>query len=83
MKFFPAFFKQILPSDNITQQLFIVNWCRMKPFMALSSCCSHVLLHMMEPFIRRVGRYQRDNQNPYIQEQTTQWPKEKVQKDKQ
>ena len=24
-----------------------------------------------------------DNQNPYIEEQTTQWPKEKVQKDKQ
>ena len=33
---------------------------------------------------RRVWRYQRDNQNPYIEEeQTTQWPKEKVQKDKQ
>jgi hypothetical protein len=29
-------------------------------------------------------RYQRGNQNPYIEEeQTTQWPKEKVQKDKQ
>ena len=24
-----------------------------------------------------------DNQNPYIEEQTTHWPKEKVQKDKQ
>jgi hypothetical protein len=23
-----------------------------------------------------------DNQNPYMEEQTTQWPKEKVQKDK-
>ena len=34
--------------------------------------------------LRRVWRYQRDNQNPYIEEeQTTQWPKEKVQKDKQ
>jgi hypothetical protein len=33
---------------------------------------------------RRVWRYQRDNQKPYIEEeQTTQWPKEKVQKDKQ
>jgi hypothetical protein len=32
----------------------------------------------------RVWRYQRGNQNPYIeQEQTTQWPKEKVQKEKQ
>jgi len=26
---------------------------------------------------------QRGNQNPYIEGQTTQWPKEKVQKDKQ
>ena len=34
--------------------------------------------------IRRVWGYQRGNQNPYIEEeQTTQWPKEKLQKDKQ
>ena len=34
--------------------------------------------------LRRVWRYQRGNQNPYIEEeQTRQWPKEKVQKDKQ
>jgi hypothetical protein len=34
--------------------------------------------------IRRAWRYQRSNQNPYIEEeQTTQWLKEKVQKDKQ
>jgi len=34
--------------------------------------------------LRRVWRYQRGNQNPYIEEeQTTQWPKEKVKKDKQ
>jgi len=34
--------------------------------------------------LRRVWSYQRGNQNPYIEEeQTTQWPKEKVQKDKQ
>ena len=32
----------------------------------------------------RVWRHQRGNQNLYIEEeQTTQWPKEKVQKDKQ
>jgi hypothetical protein len=32
----------------------------------------------------RVWRYQRGNQNPYIEEeQTTKWPKEKEQKDKQ
>jgi hypothetical protein len=34
--------------------------------------------------VRRLLRYQRGNQNLYIEEeQTTQWPKEKVQKDKQ
>jgi hypothetical protein len=34
--------------------------------------------------LRRVWRYHRGNQNPYIEEeQTTQWPTEKVQKDKQ
>jgi len=34
--------------------------------------------------VRRVWRYQRGNQNPYIEEeQTTQWPKEIVQKEKQ
>ena len=32
---------------------------------------------------RRIGRYQRGNQNPYIEERTTQWLNEKVQKDKQ
>ena len=33
---------------------------------------------------RKVWRYQRGNQNPYIEEeQTAEWPKEKVQKDKQ
>jgi len=33
--------------------------------------------------VRRVWRYQWSNQNQYIEEeQTTQWPKEKVQKDK-
>jgi hypothetical protein len=34
--------------------------------------------------IRRVWRYQRGNQNPYIEEkQSTQWPNKKVQKDTQ
>ena len=28
--------------------------------------------------LRRVWSYQRYNQNPYIEEHTTQWPKEKV-----
>jgi len=34
--------------------------------------------------LRSVWRHQRGNQNPYIdEEQKTQWPKEKVQMDKQ
>jgi hypothetical protein len=34
--------------------------------------------------VSTVWRYQRDNQNPYVKEgQTTQWPKEKRQQDKQ
>jgi hypothetical protein len=33
--------------------------------------------------MRSVWKYQRGNQIPYTEEQTTQWPKEKVQKDKQ
>ena len=38
----------------------------------------------LSDFTRRVWRNQRGNQNPYIkEEQTTQLPKEKVQKDKQ
>jgi hypothetical protein len=44
-------------------------------------CIFQVLLWS---FVRRVWRYQRGNQNPYIEEeQATQWPKERVQKDKQ
>jgi len=33
--------------------------------------------------VRWAWRYHRGNQNPLIEEQTTQWPKIKVQKDKQ
>ena len=33
--------------------------------------------------IRRAWRYQRGNQNPYIEGQTTQWPKEKSTKGQQ
>jgi hypothetical protein len=46
---------------------------------------SHLRLNISNKINRRrVWRYQRGNQNPYIVEgQTTQWPTEKVQKDKQ
>ena len=41
-------------------------------------------MNLLLPTLGRVWRYQRGNQNAYIEEeQTTQWPKEKVQKDKQ
>jgi len=40
-----------------------------------------IKIHLL---VRRVWRYQRGNQKPYIEEeQTTQWLKEKVQKGKQ
>jgi hypothetical protein len=43
-----------------------------------------ILWHSVGTPIRRVWRYQRGNQNPYIEEeQTTQWSREKLQKDKQ
>ena len=62
-----------------------------------TDCCYHTIvilkpqhIHVytlkfrMALNIRRVWRYQRWNQKPYIEEeQTTQWPKEKVQKGKQ
>ena len=38
---------------------------------------------MSEVTVRRVSRYQRGNKNPQIEGQTTQWPKEKRQKNKQ
>jgi hypothetical protein len=51
----------------------------------LSSVGQKPLLLQLEPkpkVIKRVWRYQRGNQNPYIEEeQTTQWPK--LQKNKQ
>jgi len=40
--------------------------------------------HELLTFVRRVSKYQKGNQNLYIEEeQTTQWPREKAQKDKQ
>jgi hypothetical protein len=44
----------------------------------------HILFGNQTSPERRVWRYQRGNQNPYIEkEQTTQWPKEIVQREKQ
>ena len=61
----------------------------LNPLNYISSCQRnnqnlHSFSSICNIFVRIVRRYQRDNQNPYIEEeQKTQWPKEKVQKDKQ
>jgi hypothetical protein len=48
----------------------------------ISFTCLTIIMSCIKS--RRVWRCERDNQNPYIEEkQTTQWPKEKVQKYKQ
>jgi hypothetical protein len=50
----------------------------------LSSCNSIKTFDFSTFYRRRVWRYQRGNQKPYIdEEQTTQWPKERAQKEKQ
>ena len=50
----------------------------------LSSCNSIKTFDFSTFYRRRVWRYQRGNQKTYIdEEQTTQWPKERAQKDKQ
>ena len=52
----------------------------------VNMACKEIVDHNSLNFlcIRRVWRHQRGNHNPYIEEeQTTLWPKEKVQKDKQ
>ena len=53
-------------------------------YIILYSMLSTEIPYLLVKLSWRVWRYQRGNQNPYIEEeQTTQWPKEKVQKDKQ
>jgi hypothetical protein len=51
-------------------------------FTCLSRCRSRYAVNLVVSVVWRVLRYQRGNQNPYIEEQITQWPREKVQKDK-
>jgi hypothetical protein len=45
--------------------------------------CSNLIVNSSMTLLRIVWRDQRGNQHPYIKEQTTQWRKEKVQKEKQ
>jgi hypothetical protein len=42
------------------------------------ACITHLIYKFIQEEFEGTN-----NQNPYIEEQTTQWPKEKVQKDKQ
>ena len=52
--------------------------------LKILKCMYHVsFLVYQTQKVRRVWRYQRGNQNPKIEGQTTQWPKEKEQRDKQ
>ena len=57
---------------------------RLAFYSRVENTCMISLKRMRFVYMRIVWRYQRANQNPYIEEgQTIQWPNEKVQKDKQ
>ena len=50
---------------------------------SFKTCLSPFYTHIFKKILKVQTMYQRGNRNPYIEEeQTTQWPKEKVQKDK-
>ena len=60
---------------------FIIFWCCSDVVFLF---CFLLLFLLLIISVRGARRYQRGSQNPYIEEkQITQWPKEKVQKDKQ
>ena len=54
--------------------------CILQTLLSQTQLFSYLLLKCN---VRRVWRYQRGNQNPKIEGQTTQWPKETGQNDKQ
>jgi hypothetical protein len=69
-----------LKQDNSSWAFFLTTELN---FFGLFYCCSWIVVGF-SLHTRRVWRYQRGNQNTYIEEeQTTQWRKEKGQKDKQ
>jgi hypothetical protein len=73
-------FQEAFPNN-----IFSMPISKSKLLMPRNSCilCSVYILHFKNKW-SKVWRYQRGNQKPYIEEeQTTQWRKEKVQKDKQ
>ena len=66
------------------------NICQIKNIHQYYKLCFSILYILADKIVnssmtllRRVWRDQRDNQNSYFKEQTTQWRKEKVQKEKQ
>jgi hypothetical protein len=62
---------------------FFTEWATWTPLKLMSVLRSSIRTKSML-YDNKVWRYQRGNQNPHIEEeQTTQWPKEKVQKNKQ
>jgi hypothetical protein len=74
--------RRLLPSSKLLNQGFLL--VKLKSKVTTDNYVPSTLYTFPSPFVRRVWRYQRGNQNPYIEEEhTTQWPKEKGQKDKQ
>jgi len=65
-----------------TQKVYVLVYMHSKIPSLTLPCSNEIGINLTA--LRRVWRYQRGNHKPYIEEeQTTQWPKEKVQKDKQ
>jgi hypothetical protein len=73
-------------ADSLWQTCFARDWWRRQSAGEAGRSDRQLDQYICVSFhvVWRVWRYQRGNQNPYIEEeQTTQWPKEKVQKNKQ
>jgi hypothetical protein len=71
---------------NVCRSLFILLFLFFRRWYCLSFFDLKLLITTLVSslYIRRVWRYKWGNHNPYIEEeQTTQWPKEKAQNDKQ
>ena len=74
--------------ETLSKQHWLIDWLIVCFLMSSNDAamCSILPIYLTsyKVTIRRVWRYQRGNQNSWIEEeQTTQWPKEKGPKDKQ
>jgi hypothetical protein len=78
----PQVFSGVRVSRPLVLYVCFVDRCLSFIYQHFNDAC---ICYISDSICRRsVWRYQRGNQNPYIEEeQTAQWPKEKVQKDKQ